>query len=147
MKIYYPYEQFLADIKVLAEQIRDKNFDAILAISRGGLTIAHFLGIALDTKELFFIRAASYENRDKTSAVRFSELPDLTRKRNILIVDDIVDSGETLSELSKLFSRDYPHINARTLAIFQKTTAKIRADFFARETELWIDFFWEVDVL
>lgn len=38
---YYSYEMFREDMKELVSQI-DFNPDAIVAISRGGLTMAHF---------------------------------------------------------------------------------------------------------
>ena len=59
---YYSYEMFKEDIKELILKI-DFNPDGIVAISRGGLTMAHFLGIALDLRMVYSINAASFFNR------------------------------------------------------------------------------------
>ncbi len=42
-KIYYPYQEFQADLKVLIHKI-DQPFDTILGIARGGLSMAQMLG-------------------------------------------------------------------------------------------------------
>ena len=59
---YYSYEMFKEDIKELILKI-DFNPDGIVAIPRGGLTMAHFLGIALDFLMVYSINAASFFNR------------------------------------------------------------------------------------
>ena len=56
---YYSYETFKEDIKELALKI-DFNPDGIDAISRGGLTMAHFLGTALGLRMVYRINASSF---------------------------------------------------------------------------------------
>lgn len=56
---YYSYEMFREDMKELVDKI-DFNPDGIVAISRGGLTMAHFLGIALDLRRVYTINASSF---------------------------------------------------------------------------------------
>ncbi|GHS89090.1 nicotinate phosphoribosyltransferase [Campylobacterota bacterium] len=120
-----------------------------MAISRGGLTIAHFLAIALNMKEVFLIRASSYDDDVKISAPKIDNkidnLPNLSGKSCVLIADDIIDSGETLRAVLDELRGKFPKISYKTMAIFQKQNAIIEADFFVHKTDDWIEFFWEVD--
>ncbi len=59
---YYSYESFKTDMKTLVCKL-DFNPDGIVAISRGGLTMAHFLGIALDLRKIYTINAISFVNK------------------------------------------------------------------------------------
>ena len=59
---YYSYEMFREDMKELVDKI-DFNPDGIVAIARGGLTMAHFLGIALDLRRIYTINATSFFNK------------------------------------------------------------------------------------
>ena len=65
----------------------------------------------------------------------------------MLIVDDIIDSGETLREVLRLLKEKYPQADFRLATIFYKPTAVIEADYTLKKAHDWIDFFWEVDIL
>lgn len=42
--IFYSYEEFKEDVKILAKEIKeDFNPDALLAIARGGMSLGHSL--------------------------------------------------------------------------------------------------------
>ncbi|MDR1451665.1 MAG: phosphoribosyltransferase [Helicobacteraceae bacterium] len=142
---YYNYANFLSDIKILAARLKQERFDCLVAVSRGGLTIAHFLATALDTRNIALIRAIGYVERQKLGAPRIENAPDLSGVKEALIVDDIIDGGETMQAVLKTLGDRYPNASFKTAVIFQKTPASIRANFFAQECEEWIDFFWDVD--
>ena len=63
------------------------------------------------------------------------------------MIDDIVDSGETLQEIMKILREQYPECEFKIATIFYKSTAVIEADFAIKKAHEWIDFFWEVDLL
>ena len=62
------------------------------------------------------------------------------------IIDDIVDSGETMKEILFILKEKFPNIEFKIATLFYKNTALIKPDFSVREANEWIDFFWEVDV-
>lgn len=144
-KIYYPYEAFRDDLKLLIQKI-DQPFDAILGIARGGLSMAQLLGEYYDTREVYSINTIGYEDTHKNESVEVFNIPELKDAKRVLIVDDIVDSGDTLVEVLAVLNAKYPQITFLAASIFYKKTAKIRPTWYVKEPKGWIDFFWTVDL-
>lgn len=146
-KVYYGYDECLEDCKVLIPQLKKYNPDALVAIARGGLTLGHFLSEALETREIYSLNSIHYEGTKKLDTFEIFNIPDLTRKHKIVLVDDIVDSGESIVEILKIVKEKYPHCEFKVATIFYKTTALMQPDFSVKEAKEWIEFFWEVDLL
>ena len=135
----YTYDNFRDDL----QKLNIPKPDAILAIARGGLTLAHHLAEIFDIREVFTINAVSYEKTQKKETIDIFNIPNLHGYKNILIVDDISDSGETFKEVLKILKEKYKDLNFKTLAIFYKPSSKFKPDFYFQETNEWIRFFWE----
>ena len=144
-KIYYPYEAFRADLKVLTTKI-DKPFDAIVGIARGGMLIAQMLGEYYDLRDVFCLNALAYDDTRKRDEVRVYNLPDLSAYRSVLVVDDIVDSGDTMYEVVTTLQGRFAQCRCYSAAIFYKRDAKFEPTWYVKEPEGWIDFFWSVDL-
>jgi xanthine phosphoribosyltransferase len=144
-KRYYPYEEFKEDLNVLISKI-DQPFDAILGIARGGLAMAQMLGEYYDLREVYAINTIGYDDTEKQESVEVFNIPDLKSSKQVLIVDDIVDSGDTLLEILKVLNEKYPSVTFFTASIFYKKTAKIAPAWYVKEPKEWIDFFWSVDL-
>lgn len=144
-KIYYPYQEFKEDLQTLTQKI-DQNFDAILGIARGGLSMAQMLGEYYDMREVYSINTIGYEETLKNDSVEVFNIPHLKSAKKVLIVDDIVDSGDTLIEVLTVLNEKYPNVTFITAALFYKKTAKITPTWYAKEPRGWIDFFWSVDL-
>ena len=144
-KIYYPYEEFRDDLKILIGKI-DQDFDAILGIARGGLSMAQLLGEYYDLREVYSINTVGYEDTHKNESVEVFNIPELKSSTKVLIVDDIVDSGDTLVEVLAVLHEKYPNVTFITASIFYKKTAKITHTWYVKEPKGWIDFFWSVDL-
>ena len=144
-KRYYPYEDFLADAKDLTENI-DWKFDSIIAIARGGMSLAHLLGEYYNIREVYSINTIGYEDTTKLENVKVFNIPELNKAKSVLIVDDIVDSGDTLVEVLKVLGQAYPNVDFRTAALFYKKSAKIAPDWYVQEADKWIEFFWTEDI-
>ncbi|SMC09320.1 phosphoribosyltransferase [Nitratiruptor tergarcus] len=142
---YYSYEEFIRDLKTLTKKI-DFKFDAIVAISRGGLTIAHFLGEYYNIRSVYAISAIGYEDQKKLPCVTIGNIPDLSCHERILIVDEIVDSGETLERVIAQVKEKFPHLICKSAVLFYKSSAKFQPDFFVQYADEWIDFFWTRDL-
>lgn len=143
--IYYSYEDFKRDVPALIAQMGAFRPDTVLAIARGGVTLGHALTMALDIRNLQCIRVESYDGTHHREEVTVKTLCDLSDSHRVLIVDDIVDSGQTLSSLLPMLSRRYPGIEFRSASLFYKPTASARPDYTLHEARDWIDFFWESD--
>lgn len=146
MRYYYSYTEYLSDCKQLTAQINIE-FDAIVAIARGGMTLAHMLGEHYDIREVYMVNTIGYDDTKKLDRVEIFNLPNLKQAKNILIVDDIVDSGETMKIVLDILEKKYPKCKFRSAVLFYKPTAIIKPDWFVREAKEWIDFFWSVDMV
>ena len=144
-KTYYPYQEYKQDLKTLIEKI-DQPFDAILGIARGGLSMAQMLGEYYDLREVYAINTIGYENTQKLQRVEVFNIPELKSAKQVLIVDDIVDSGDTLVEVLKVLKVTYPKVTFLTAAIFYKPTACIKPTWYVKEPTGWVEFFWSEDL-
>lgn len=152
--IYYAYADFLDDMKVLSARI-EAGFgipQAIVCIARGGMCMSHFLALKwnLRAESIYTINATSYADREAKHSLTLGQIPHIEQNR-VLIVDEIVDSGRSLSAVMRSLGKAYPRDkfgkDFASAVIFQKSGASVVADFYVRENKEWIDFFWEVDML
>lgn len=144
-KVYYPYLEFKKDLKELTQKI-DREFDVILAVARGGLSMGQMLGEFYDIREVYAINTMGYEGYTKLKEVTVFNIPSLQMTKRVLIVDDIVDSGDTLVAVLKVLEAKYPNIEFFTAAIFYKPTAVIEPTWWVKEPKGWIEFFWSEDL-
>lgn len=139
-KHYYSYNEFLQDVHVLIQQCKPYECDVILGISRGGLTISHFMGEALNIRNVFTINSIHYDGVRKLDTFNIFNIPNLINASKVLIVDDIVDSGETMVEVFKILKK-FPMCEFKLASLFYKETALLQPDFTVKEAPHWIDFF------
>lgn len=144
-KIYYPYSEFHSDLKVLVQKI-DKPFDAIIPIARGGLSMAQMMGEYYRIRKVYAINTIGYEDTEKMDEVKVFNVPDLLDVKSVLIVDDIVDSGDTLVEVLKVLKAQYPQVTFYSATIFYKPTACIEPTWWVKQPKGWIEFFWSEDL-
>jgi len=144
-KIYYPYEEFRDDLKTLTQKI-DQEFEVIVPIARGGLCMGQMLGEHYDIREVYAINTIGYDGSKKLNEVTVFNVPNLLMTKRVLLVDDIVDSGETLVEVLKVLEARYPTIEFYTATIFYKPTAIIEPTWWVKEPKGWIEFFWSEDL-
>ncbi len=145
-KYYYSYEEFVEDTKELIKKSKDFNADVLLGIARGGLTLGHFIGEALNIRNVYTLNSIHYEGTQKLDTFEIFNIPDLTKASKVLILDDIVDSGETMVEILKILKQKFPHVEFKLATIFYKKTSLLQPDYSVKEAKSWIDFFWEIDV-
>ena len=144
-KIYYSYNEFKGDLQNLTRKI-DQKFDAIVPIVRGGLSMALMLGEYYDIREVYAINTIGYEDTQKLDEVKVFNIPDLAGAKRVLIVDDIVDSGDTLIEVLKVLNKQYPDVIFYSASLFYKKSAKIAPTWYVKEAKDWIEFFWTEDL-
>lgn len=144
-KYYYSYDEFLKDVETLSSKVKEFEPDTLLAVARGGLTLGHFMAQSLDTRRLFALNSIHYDKERKLDSLEIFNIPNLSDAKRVVIVDDIVDSGETLKGILTLLKQKYPNCEFKLATIFYKPTAIIEADYRVKKADQWIDFFWEVD--
>ncbi len=144
-RIEYDYETFVKDLYDLAESIPER-FDAIIAVARGGMTMAQMLGEYWNIRKVFLINSIGYDDTKKLSGVEVFNIPELDGCEKILVVDDIADSGETLASVMRKLESHYPEKCFKTATLFFKPEAGFEPDFKVKEAKGWIDFFWSEDL-
>lgn len=145
-KLYYSYDLFVKDTQKLVDKCRDFEPEILLAVARGGLTLSHLMAQALDMRNLYTLNSIHYEGELKLDTFNIFNIPDVSHAKRVLIIDDIVDSGETMREILKLLRDKFPAVEFRLATLFYKKTAVLQPDYTVREANQWIDFFWETDV-
>ncbi len=144
-KKYYDYKEFQADTKSLLSKLPQNRFDTIIGIARGGLTLAHMLSEALDIRNVQTISTQLYDETQKREHITVRDLCSLEESKNILVVDDIADSGETLKTLFNYLTLTYPQAHFETATLFYKKSSVFKPDYWVKEAHSWIEFFWEAD--
>ncbi|MDD2292408.1 MAG: phosphoribosyltransferase family protein [Aliarcobacter sp.] len=145
-KLYYGYDLFKKDTQELVNKCRIFEPEILLAVARGGLTLSHLIAQALNIRDLYTLNSIHYDGEKKLDTFNIFNIPDLSWANRVLIIDDIIDSGETMKEILSILKEKFPNIEFKIASLFYKTTALIKPDFSVREANEWIDFFWEVDV-
>ena len=145
--IFYSYDEFAVDAKKMAKQIKDE-FDpeVILAVARGGLTLGHSLAVALNNRNLFTLNSIHYEDTNKLDTINIFNVPDLSKYTKILLVDDIIDSGESMVEIKRELLKRYPNLDIKIATDFYKEKALLLPEFKVKEAHDWIEFFWDIHI-
>jgi hypoxanthine phosphoribosyltransferase len=130
----------------LARQIADSGFrpDIVLAVARGGLTVAGALAYALAVKNCFAMNVELYTGVDRRLDVPVVLPPTLDvldiAGLKVLVADDVADTGKTL-ELVRSFIAE--HVGeARTAVLYQKSWSIIDPEYVWKHTDRWINFPW-----
>jgi xanthine phosphoribosyltransferase len=146
-RYYYSYDEFKEDISTLKKRIEPFRADTLLSIARGGMLPGLFLAEALDTRRLFTLNAIHYDDTRKLDSLEIFNIPQLEDAKRILVIDDIIDSGDTVEAVMALLRGRYPDKEFALASIFYKKEASVQPDYSVKEAKGWIDFFWEADPL
>ena len=124
---------------------------AILGISRGGLIpaamLSYMLSYMLDVRCIQAVRVEHYDDQNNrlASGARFIDglqpfaTLDITTER-LLIVDDIVDTGETLKLVRQAVQDHADQIKAA--ALYVRSNQKHATDWYWKVEDEWIVFPW-----
>jgi len=143
--IDYTVEHFDADVDLIATWIRTQGikYDMVVGIARGGLPLATVLSYRLDLPlDVISWQTRSGNHRHIPSKV----LDAVGARKNVLLVDDIIDSGRAMGEILNALGGPRDNIDVATIYhnIAQPIQAKYAARTINRNTETrWINFWWE----
>lgn len=131
------WSEYHHKIETLAVKIyqSDWQFDHIVCLAKGGLRVGDILCRLYDVP-LAVLSTASYggeENRDR-GRIKFSQHLSTIQplNGNILLVDDLVDSGISLAESLKWLQTNYREniVDIRTAVIWYKSTSVKTPNYF-----------------
>ena len=147
MKRYIGAKEYMNMLGKLSKKIESEyKPDAVLGILRGGKYPAMFVSKYFGVPE-FDIRVSSYSGMNQGNIVVHGKIPDEIKKyRNVIVIDDLVDSGRTIKEVKNLLEK-YPSVNFKVATIFMKPTTSEMPDFYVEVDNKWIVFPYEVSFI
>jgi len=118
--------------------------DIIVAIARGGLVPARLVSDYLNVKKIFTIQLVFYDKVGKhyKKPRLISGLSCSIKNKNVLVVEDIADSGKSLEFAKKYLEKKSPK-KIKFLTLHIKPNSSFKPDFFAAITDSWVVYPWE----
>lgn len=113
------------------------NFDVVIGIARGGFPPARLVCDFLNIKTLTAFQIKHYTGAKEHKEVEISDPVDIDLKgKNVLIVDDVNDSGKTLiAAVNHVKSLDAGEI--KTAVLHEKNNTSIKADYLGDYLDEW----------
>lgn len=142
------WDQFHRDSRALAWRLQALGpFDALVAITRGGLVPAAIVARELNIRVVESVAVKSYDHQNQSGIKVLKpiapELLDLARNGGkLLIVDDLVDTGATARVVRDMLP------GAHFATVYAKPKGREMVDTFITEVsqDTWIFFPWDLDV-
>lgn len=133
-------EKYIGLINALIVHLKDVQFDCVLGVIRGGYIPAEAISRHYN-KDLCLIRTVSYDsNMTKTHTIDMSPIMG-NLHGDVLVVDDLVDSGDTLKRIKELLKGMHEVKSVRTAVIWNKNSkCEVQPDFYVAEGDVnvWI---------
>lgn len=143
------WDTFGSACKEIAQNVVDSGFvpDLVLCIARGGMGVGGTIAYAMGVKNCFAISVEYYTGVDErleipvilAPALDVNELKDL----NVLVVDDVADTGNTLALVVKTCAEQVKEI--RSAVLYKKSQSIIDPDYVWKYVEGWIVFPWSAE--
>jgi hypothetical protein len=145
--LWLTWAQYDDLIEQLAVQVQQSGFrfDQIVCLARGGMRVGDVLS-RLFKVPLAVLAASSYREGAGTEQGALNIAQQITSTAgplcgNILLVDDLVDSGITFSSVCDHLLRSFPLIvELKTAVLWQKAASVVKPDYVVAmlETNPWI---------
>jgi xanthine phosphoribosyltransferase len=140
------WDQFHRDARALAWRLASSGpFEAIVAITRGGLVPAAIIARELDLRVIETVCIASYHDYKNQGGLRVlktiaAEVAKSGGGAKILVVDDLVDTGATAKVVREMLPK------AHFATVYAKPLGRPLVDTFITEVsqDTWIYFPWDM---
>ena len=138
---YVSWDEVQLLCRKLAARIHKDRPDLIriLAITRGGLFPAGILARELNIKLIETVGMESYNGMERDGEVQILKEFNQRFSHNVLVVDDLADTGRTLKELKKSL------VKPVVVTLFAKPEGLSMVDYYAEEVaqDTWVRFPWD----
>lgn len=138
------WDQLHRDAKALAWRLTAgaEPWRCVVAVTRGGLVPAAIVARELEVRMIDTICVSSYDHQDHGNLQLLKGIEDAERGRDILIVDDLVDTGQTARIVRNLLPE------AHFATVYAKPEGRPMVDTFITEVsqDTWIFFPWDTEL-
>ena len=143
------WDQFHRDAKALSWRLMDKDWKAMIAITRGGLVPAAIIARELDVRLIETFCVASYKDKAqggmniiKSFGSAIEDIITQGDEDKILIIDDLVDTGNTGKLMQELLPK------AHLATVYAKPEGRKIVDSYMTEVsqDTWIHFPWDLSL-
>ena len=151
--LYVSWDEYHGHIERLALMVHESgwHFDSLLCLARGGLRVGDVISRIYDMP-LAILAASSYRAAAGTQqgSLDIGEFITMTGgslRGNLLLVDDLVDSGVTLTRVIEHLRQRYAAVtDVRAGVVWYKACSTFRPDYFVQHlpTNPWIHQPFEV---
>jgi len=140
-------EELIVELEIQIKHGK-KKYDWIIGVNRGGLIpsvlLSHRLGIPHGVHTVQSYNGK--EKRELKTDLYISMIGFIKPHHNILLVDDISDSGDSLSAaLKTIRKKDSDALNIDIATLHYKPKSSVKPMYFAQqiEDEVWVCYPWE----
>ncbi len=139
-----------AALKVIS-QMEKENFvpDIIISIARSGLIPAALISYALGNKELYTIKIDFSKTQRLSHKQDMREKPKISQELSrdieglkVLVVDEMVVSGETLKLVSQYLSMKHP-AEVKYSVLYKQPWSQFQPTYCGEEVKQWPIFPWK----
>ena len=140
------WDLFYQLARKVASKINDSDFkpDIIVGLARGGWVLARVLCDLIGVKDLVSLKVEHWgvtATPDGKAKLKYPLNIDLSGK-NVLVVDDITDTGESM-RVTLEYIKSLNPLQIKTAALRHINTSKFLPDYFGEEiTWRWVIFPW-----
>jgi hypoxanthine phosphoribosyltransferase len=141
------WDHFAEMCRILAERISSYDPELVIGIARAGLYPATLISGML-RKEFYPVRITRRENDQVkyNRPVWITDLPESITHKRILVVDEIADTGETMSIVINKASQ-MNSLEVRSAVLISHSWADPKPDYFVLESDKMILFPWDSQIL
>jgi len=149
-EIIITYDQIQSELLKLKKEIK-KNYDVLIGIKRGGVILTGMFQYILNNRNIDFLDITLYNQkyRRKEKIYTYEMIKNIYENfknySNILIIDDICDTGSTFNAI-ELAKRNYDlNINIDYFSLFYNKESNFKINYycFKKPKNSWIIFPWE----
>lgn len=120
-------------------------FDRIIAVANGGLTMARHFGDLLGMRKISLLQTAYYAEIGETTRAPELLQPlsvDVSGER-LLVFEDIVDTGVTLQFVKNVLTQQYDAKSVHVASLLVKSWAAVQPDFVSQQLDTWVIYPYE----
>lgn len=137
--------------KKIIVQMKEENFvpDIIISIARSGLIPAALISYALGNKELYVIKVDFSKNQKISYRQDMREKPKISQDMSkeieglkVLVVDEMVVSGETLKLVSNYLAMKHP-AEVKYAVLYKQPWSQFQPSYCGVEVKQWPIFPWK----